>query len=148
MTAHPALLFDFLKVHHELTHALFGKMAQKLEQEHNLQLKDLMITREIHQGTRYPSEIAEKLRIPRDMVSRSIERLLQANLLMRSIDPQDSRRTLLSINPEGETLRRQVQATIAESVGPSLSNISETELQTLIALMQKLLTPSPAKEIA
>ncbi|GEM47301.1 MarR family winged helix-turn-helix transcriptional regulator [Deinococcus cellulosilyticus] len=139
-------LFDFLKTHQELGQALGSRMTQRLEQEHNLQLKDLIIAREIHHGARYPSEIADRLRIPRDMVSRSIDRLMQIGTISREIDPKDSRRTILTINPEGEEKRLQVQKTIYNTVHPLVSGLTEDELSTFISLMRKLLDSIYEKE--
>lgn len=132
-------IFEFLKTHHELGYAMGNRMSERLEQEHNLQLKDLIIAREIHMGVKYPSEIAQKLRMPRDMVSRSIERLVQIGSISREIDPQDSRRTILSINPAGEERRKQVQQTLATAMQPVVESLSPEELFTLTSLMRKML---------
>ncbi|GGJ28991.1 hypothetical protein GCM10008938_13870 [Deinococcus roseus] len=123
-----------------------NRLNQRLEQVHNLQLKDLLIAREIHQGARYPSEIAEMLRIPRDMVSRSIERLLQAGTISREIDPHDSRRTILSINPEGEARRKEVQQTIQSTMEPIVGSLTPEELSTLIGFLRKMVEHAYQKE--
>lgn len=132
------LIFDFLKTQQEFGQLMGNRLNQRLEQVHNLQLKDLLIAREIHQGARYPSEIADRLRIPRDMVSRSIDRLMQAGTISREIDPHDSRRTILSINPEGETRRKEVQQTIQSTMEPIVGPLTPEELSTLIGLLRKM----------
>jgi DNA-binding MarR family transcriptional regulator len=62
------------------------------------------------------SSIAEDLGVHASNATRTCERLVQAGLLDRATDPEDRRRVVLSLTPQGERLLAQVMERRRERV--------------------------------
>ncbi|THF85005.1 winged helix-turn-helix transcriptional regulator [Deinococcus sp. KSM4-11] len=108
----------FLAIQWKLNQALGRHLAPLIERAHGVGLKDLMVLGHIRSGVHYPTELAGELQIPKHMTSRVLDDLLGKGLIERSIDPQDSRRTRLSVSPAGlevlDAARVTVDATIQQ----------------------------------
>ena len=82
-------------------------MARRLRQEAGADLSPSMnaalATIERH-GPLTPSELAERERVQRPTVTRVLARLEEAGLVVRAVDPQDRRCSLVSVSDDGRAL--------------------------------------------
>lgn len=89
------------------------------------------------------SRIAAEMRLPVSTVSRMAARLEKRGLLSRKEDAGDRRRVLVSLNPEGEELVRQVEAHSADLILKNLADFPAGAVETL--LEAALLLPDALK---
>ena len=107
-----------------------------LDREFGLELRDYLVLNTVHWGVRYPTEIAEALKITKDMASRAIQKLLQTGLLERSIDKEDSRRTRLELTSQGLTTRDAIRSQLERAIEGSLTSLSEQESERLLGSLE------------
>ena len=81
-------------------------------------------------------ELAEQLRCDRSNVTALVDRLEQAGLVERRIDPADRRQKTLVVTTVGRRMRVRVHQAMSES--RPLSGLSDTEINDLRALLTKM----------
>lgn len=117
-------------------------------------LRDYIMLSSIFRGIHYPTKLADTLNMPKDMVSRHVNTLLSNELIQRSIDPQDSRRTRLEISAKGLETRTQMRAAIQATIDPILEQLGTAASQQLIASLDgfaelvsaQLIEPNPISQ--
>lgn len=67
-----------------------------------------------------------------------VDRLRQKGLTLTEPDPDDKRRTLISLSPEGAALVEQMKEVGARITEETLAPLSRTERRNLIRLLQKI----------
>jgi MarR family transcriptional regulator, temperature-dependent positive regulator of motility len=80
---------------------------------------------------------------PKNSVSRAVERLLQRSLLDRTTDPQDRRRSLLTVREKGREVFAQLLPMFLERERRMLQALDERELAALDAILAKLMDSMP-----
>lgn len=98
-------------------------LSAHLARAHGLDLRDYLVLNSIYKGRRYPTELAERLQLGKDVVSRIINKLLKDGLLERSIDARDSRRTRLAVTAAGLERRDAVKETMERTIAPILEGL-------------------------
>lgn len=103
-----------------------------LLERYGLDIRRYFILSRIESGLCYPKQLSELLDIPATLLSRYLEQLSSAGLIERQIDPQDSRRTLLSLSAEGqETLQGCLEA-VKQVTGQRLGQLDPQQLDVLL----------------
>jgi DNA-binding MarR family transcriptional regulator len=102
------LIEDIIKAHQAIQHAIIAStpsvwMSLDLSMA---QLKTLMVL--YARGVLPIGQIAEILGIGQPTASHLIDRLVQIQLVSRTEDPLDRRRTLAQLSPSGEALAEQI----------------------------------------
>ncbi|WP_309573122.1 MarR family winged helix-turn-helix transcriptional regulator [Deinococcus sp.] len=128
----------FMASQWKLNQALGRHLAPLMERKHGLGLKDLMVLGHIRAGVQYPTELASELQIPKHMASRVIEDLLGKGLIERSIDPDDSRRTRLSVSPAGTALLDEARVTVDAAIEQIFEHIPAPQRAGVLAAIQTL----------
>lgn len=107
-------------------------MAQRgrkvdLLREHGLQPgQDVVLLELANLGEASQNELAEAVEVDEPSVGRSIARLESKNLVARAVDPNDSRRRIVELTPEGRKLIPKLKRiyiklateTVGEAGGP------------------------------
>ena len=135
----------FFAAHWRIGRAVHDYVNPLLEQTHGLSYRDFLVLAAISKGVRYPTELAERLKLPKDTTSRILQTLLHAGLIERAIDAHDSRRTRLETTPAGHTLHAEVRRSIEGLLEPFLAGLGDAQEQFL-GLLERLsdqLTASP-----
>lgn len=128
----------FLASQWKFNQALGRHLMPLIEQQHGIGLKDLMVLGHIRSGVQYPTELACELQIPKHMTSRVLDDLLGKGLIERSIDPQDSRRTRLSVSPAGLTLLQEARTTVDATIRQMFEHIPEAQRAGVLSAVQTL----------
>lgn len=111
-------------------------MARRFEQDTGHAFTDYPLLSVIAQGVRSPSDISKRIQVSNSRVSHLIERGLNQGLIHRELDPNDSRRFLLSMTAKGETLLAQVSKSLHELI--EQSGLSQDELAAATSVLEKL----------
>lgn len=119
--ASPAL--RFLAAHWRIGRVLAEHLNPLLSRTYGLELRDYLVLSTVHKGISYPTELAERLKLPKDMTSRTLQTLLRGGYLERTIDVHDSRRTRLTVTDSGRTLLTQVVTTLEHALEPLLGGL-------------------------
>ncbi len=127
--------FRFFVAYWRTGRTLRARLDPLLEAEFGLELKDYLLLGSIYRGCHYPTELAELLGMPKDMVSRVINKLLSQGLIKRSIDEQDSRKTLLVISPKGVETRNAIRESIQNTIQPVLEQLGHEQTEALISTL-------------
>lgn len=136
----------FFAAHWRIGRAVHDYVNPLLETTHGLSYRDFLVLTAVTKGVRYPTELAERLRLPKDTTSRILQTLLQAGLVERAIDTVDSRRTRLEATPTGQTLHAEVKQSVEEMLGPLLESLGSARQEQFLELLETLsdqLTASP-----
>jgi DNA-binding MarR family transcriptional regulator len=78
------------------------------------------------------SKVAEYLDVTRPTMSTMIDRLVQRGFVHRMEDPQERRRILLSLTPEGNGQFQQVTTATCTKVADRLAQLTEPQLEQLM----------------
>ncbi|BCB21822.1 MarR family winged helix-turn-helix transcriptional regulator [Bosea sp. ANAM02] len=82
--------------------------------------------------------------LPKNTLSRAVQKLLQRRLLKRETDPDDLRSYVLHLTPAGRKIFDETMVPMLEHQTTMLAALSEGEQRQLCALMDKLVIASPA----
>ncbi|WP_420103744.1 MarR family winged helix-turn-helix transcriptional regulator [Bosea sp. (in: a-proteobacteria)] len=82
--------------------------------------------------------------LPKNTLSRAIQKLLQRRLLRREADQADLRSYVLHLTPAGRQIFDETMPLMVEQQKTMLSCLSEDEQRQLCTLMDKLVIASPA----
>ena len=126
-------LMGWWNLNRTMTQGIEPLLAQR-----DLDLRRHMLMMAIRKGAVYPKELSEKLQIPSTLLSRYIDSLVQAGLLVRQIDPQDSRRTRLTLTPQGEGVLEQSVTDIRAHTNEKLQSVTPEELEVLLQALERL----------
>ncbi|MGM3174274.1 MarR family winged helix-turn-helix transcriptional regulator [Dickeya lacustris] len=91
-----------------------------------------------------PTQLYEALMMSSGGMTNRIDRLEQAQLVLRQPNPQDRRSALVVLTPDGITLINQLLNVHIDNERQLLSALSLNEQQQLNELLKKLLTGLPA----
>lgn len=84
------------------------------------------------------SDVVELTGIPKNSVSRAVNRLLSMGLVRRAADRADGRRAMLSLTPKGERLYVSILPRFQARQDAMLSVLSTAERKQLNTLLNKL----------
>ncbi|MBB6097807.1 DNA-binding MarR family transcriptional regulator [Deinobacterium chartae] len=127
----------FLMLGWTITQGLIRRVLPAMQQECGLDLRDLLVLTHVRGGVVYPTHLAEDLQLPKYVVSRTLEGLMAAGLVTRSIDERDSRRARLSLTLEGERRIDQALRLIEREVSPYLSGLG-ADTTVLLDMLQHI----------
>ena len=148
MLTKPSAASRFFVAHWRIGRAIHAYVSPLLEQTHGLSYRDFLVLSAVVRGVHYPTELSERLLLPKDAASRIIQTLLQADLLARSIDPDDSRRTRLEATSSGQNLYAEFKKSIEEMLGPPLKGLGRARQEQFLELLEtlsgRLIAPPPA----
>jgi len=82
--------------------------------------------------------------LPKNTLSRAIQKLLQRRLLKRETDPTDLRSYVLHLTPAGRQIFDETMPLMQQQQRAMLSCLSDDEQRQLCALMDKMVIASPA----
>ena len=88
-------------------------------------------------------DICEITEQPSNTVSRAVVSLTEKGYISRSGDQHDARRIVLAITSEGQRLHDLAMAYFVEAEEAMLAGLSEKEIATLTALLDKLARAAP-----
>jgi len=114
-------------------------VAPMLEREHGVEFKHFVVLERIEGGAIYPRQLALSMMIAPSHISRMLEELSQLELISRSLDPVDSRRTRLLITEKGQGVLEGTRATMSGIVGRALAGLERGEVETFTHGLERLL---------
>jgi DNA-binding MarR family transcriptional regulator len=81
--------------------------------------------------------------LPKNTLSRAIQKLLHRRLLRREVDPEDMRSYVLFLTPAGRAIFEEAMPVMLKQQDALLAPLSELEQRQLCQLMDKLIVGSP-----
>ncbi|MDL2343387.1 MarR family transcriptional regulator [Deinococcus sp. MIMF12] len=117
-----------------------------LAEKHDLDTRRFFVLRGIQQGAGYPKVLAERLELPPALLSRYLDGLARQGLIARALDPDDSRRTRLSLTPQGEAALAATVQTVHELVGTRLSRLAPDTMATVLGALAVLTDEGQTQE--
>ncbi len=114
----------FLTAHWRIGRAFNEYLSGLLLERYDLAFKDFLVLATIDRGAAYPSDVSKRLKLPKDMTSRTLQTLLTAGFIDRAIDAQDSRRTRLETTKAGRALHQDVQTQLEGLLEPLLAQLT------------------------
>jgi DNA-binding MarR family transcriptional regulator len=115
-----------------------SSLEPRIAAEFGLDLKEYAILNAISHEVRYPTDLAGHLDLSKDMTSRALQKLLRSELLKRTIDEQDSRRTRLHLTPAGQDLLAAINAEVSSTIDGLLSRMQPGHAGQLLQHMETL----------
>ena len=128
----------FFVAHWRIGRAIHEYVNPLLEETHGLSYRDFLVLSAVVRGVHYPTELSERLMLPKDTTSRIVQTLLQAELLARTIDPDDSRRTRLRATQSGQRVYAEFKESIEEMLGPPLEGLGWARQEQFLELLETL----------
>ncbi len=146
---HTPLSQRFIAHFYRANRALHETMGARLQADHGLEMREFMVLTSICNGYHYSGSLARRLYVNKYAVSRVVQKLLDAGLIRRAIDEDDSRKVRLDTTEQGEELRQQALASMNDSVRPLLTELGDDASEQLILGLEQMIvhmqeTPSAA----
>ena len=142
----------FAVVHYLHRLSTEGKRGAKMALEscpkcHFIMLEGVLMTIEEHgqNGTIYVSDLAAAVKQPLPAVSRALRQLEQDGLIERITDPNDRRKTLVRITPEGERARSANEQAMNAYFARIMARLTPEELAQANAVKDALLAAIEAE---
>ena len=83
-------------------------MIKQVKDEFGVEFTDFPLLYLIDHGFTSPTAVKDRMMMSASMVSHMVDRALKAGLIVRDIDPDDSRRFRLSLTTEGQRLLKRI----------------------------------------
>lgn len=99
-----------------------------LREHHDIGGHDLFVLRAVERGESNPMRLAEHLDIPPSSASRLLDRLVESGLLARADDPDDRRKTRLSLTDRGRSTADDARQLLEEILSAALSHVPEEKI--------------------
>ena len=135
----------FLRNMHGLNMSIVQQLSPILEKQQGIDLRLFYILHVIDGGAVHPGAIAQEMKLPNSLVTKHLDQLAERSMLLRSIDPDDSRRIRVSLTPRGLDIMNGSDAILAELVGRRLSHIPEDRRASFLATLVDLAAYSEPK---
>lgn len=87
------------------------------------------------------SDIGSRLISPDSDVTRLVDRLVKSGLAERHRPPEDRRKVLVNITPEGKALTEKLLPLLKEEEEQALGHMKQQDLQNLIKLLDQVRAP-------
>jgi DNA-binding MarR family transcriptional regulator len=127
----------FLATHYLLTQALTARITDRLERQHGIEVRDLIaLSYIVWGGANTPSDLARELQLPKYVISRSLDRLVQLGAVVRNVDLLDARRTRVQATEAGKDFHLKAISDVQESTQPVLERFGDAE--PLLAALERL----------
>lgn len=137
-TPPPSTASRFFTAHWRIGRAVHEHVTPLLEKTYGLGYKDFLVLAAIDRGVHYPTELSERLMLPKDMTSRAVQTLLKAGLAVRAIDARDSRRTRLETTARGRDVHSEVHRSVERLLEPLLARLGKDRSETLLTSLETL----------
>lgn len=124
----------FYRAGRALTRTLEATLSENL----SLEMQDFMVLGTIAKGHRHPGAIAERLHASKFAVSRTLQKLQERGLIERTIDPDDSRRILLTPTEKGLMARSAAIEAMENRLEPLLEKLGDEQAECLINALEQL----------
>ena len=99
-------------------------------------------------GAVYVSDVARAVRQPMPAVSRGLRQMEQDGSIVRETDPNDRRKTLVRITPQGEQARLQSEQALSEHFARIMARLTPEQIDQMNALRGVLLDAIEAENNA
>lgn len=133
----PPLVEELSRLGYALMRLLLSQAKETFAQE-GISLLQAEVLRLVREGVQLPSRLAEQLEILPSQVSHLLASLEEAGLLERHPDPEDRRRVLLRLTPQGEAVQQRLQEAWLRAYGQYLARLTPKELLLFRDLLRKL----------
>lgn len=93
-----------------------------------------------YKGIDTPAELSRAMDVDTGAVTRMLDRLVSKGFLQRKRVPEDRRVVKVVLTAQGKAATAQILPMIADTLNTHLQGFSETEIQTLLALLKRMIT--------
>ncbi|HEY2063609.1 MAG TPA: MarR family transcriptional regulator [Amycolatopsis sp.] len=104
----------------------------------DLDLADFFLLRTIVLGIDTPGGLVSDLGLNPAVVSRALTRLVKAGLIERRIDPEDSRRSRVTLTAEGERTTAAIAARVRPGLARRLEKLAPDQVESFLAALEAL----------
>lgn len=117
---------------YRLNKSVLGAARTHVAAVAKLDLVDFLILRSIELGIDGPGELVRDLGLHASVVSRAVTKLARAGLLVRAVDPSDSRRSTLTLTPAAEVAVSDVEGRVGPMLRDRLGRLTSHQINTLL----------------
>ena len=104
----------------------------------DLDLADFFLLRTIVLGIDTPGGLVSDLGLNPAVVSRALTRLVKAGLIERRIDPEDSRRSRVTLTAEGERTTAAIAARVRPGLARRLEKLAPDQVESFLDALETL----------
>ena len=125
------LLRSFWETFPPIWHATRSLTHQTATEEFGITAAQFHTLRRIKEGRASVSALAECMHLSRPNISRTVDELVNAELVTREQDTADRRSIGLSLTPQGEELINNLQRTIGSKMKSRFSQLDQKEIKDI-----------------
>jgi len=142
------IIEDIIEEHRSIQRAI-GASAPSVWMELDLSMAQLKTLMTLYTGGAAPiGQIAECLGIGQPTASHLVDRLVQTQLVLRTEDPHDRRRTLAQLSPGGEELAERINQVRFGTLRRWLSKLDDATLAAYLQSSRALADVAKAETIS
>jgi DNA-binding MarR family transcriptional regulator len=90
------------------------------------------------QGQCTMQQLADKMHVTMPTMSGIIDRLVQANYVIRTENPDDRRQVLVELKKEGKVLITQFQSAVADRWLQVLTSLDDQDIKSMLRIIEKI----------
>lgn len=117
---------------YRLNKSVLGAARTHVAAVAKLDLVDFLILRSIELGVDGPGDLVRDLGLHASVVSRAVTKLAKAGLVVRAVDPADSRRSYLTLTPAAEVAISEVEGRVQPMLHDRLGRLTAQQITTLL----------------
>lgn len=123
---------------YRLNKSVLGAARTHVAAVARLDLVDFLILRSVELGMAGPGDLVRELGLHASVVSRALTKLAKADLLVRAIDPSDSRRSTLTLTPAAQAAVSEVEARVGPMLRERLGRLTSHQVATMLECLDVL----------
>jgi DNA-binding MarR family transcriptional regulator len=130
---------DLLSIPPLIFRIIRSKLVNTALAECDIRLPHIEIMNVIKEsGTLHVAEIGERLRIAKAQMTHLIDKLVELEMVERSVDAADRRTINITLTDKGRSTLEKHESSIINAVGDYISGLEENELETLSTSLRNL----------
>jgi DNA-binding MarR family transcriptional regulator len=138
----------FLDALFRLNKSVLAEVRTHIAAVSGFDLADFVILRTIEIGVDTPGGLVRELGLNPAVVSRALTKLARAGLIVRQIDPDDSRRSRVAITDKGAGVTAEFAARVRPGLAKRLRSLAPDQVQALLESFEALLPDAAEPAIA
>lgn len=119
---------------------LFVQMMDRTIRPHGVAVAYMPVFFLLHDGQDMTqAELARRMAIEQPTMAATLSRMERDGMIVRRRDPEDGRKTLISLTPEAKGKMEIVVSAVTAVNGVALEGLTESEQQTYLSLLGKII---------
>ncbi len=126
---------SYLRDIQQLHRGAARQLTPILADQFGIDFRLYIIIRQIDSGAVHPGAISKLLNLHNSVITRHLDQVVDKGLVERSLDPDDSRKILLTLTKDGQRVAREAHRATCTIVGAQLERLPAAKREAFLSAL-------------